>query len=255
LAYSGFAFCATIFFSMYLEYWIDRLEDPFEMFALVGVLRSIGQIADDALSSRSERAGWWGVSPRCYSVEDEHDIEVVEHVIGSGFVLAQTSITQAVTLLKRMHEEAGRAAWIPKDKAIVLKTAAPIHIDTGLSKIAIINTAADYYKHRSEWKEEEWVGRPYKNKTIASAVEIGLGPKGYHNMESALRKLQIHDYDMSPLGRLIGDWREALADHVRAEGKKRGVDIRPRYLEDPDLEAEAPARPQALLGHDDVPFP
>jgi hypothetical protein len=36
---------------MYLEYWIDRLEDPFEMFALVGVLRSIGQIADDALSS------------------------------------------------------------------------------------------------------------------------------------------------------------------------------------------------------------
>ncbi len=239
---------------MYLQYWIDRLEDPFEIFALAGVLRSIGQIAKDALSSRSERAGWWGVSPKYYSVEDEHDIEVVEHVIGSGFVLAQTSITQAVTLLKRMREEAGCAAWIPKDKAIVLKTAAPIHIDTGLSKIAIINTAADYYKQRSEWKEEEWVGPPYKNKTIANAVEIGLGSKGYHNMESVLRELQIYDYDMSPLGRFIGEWREALADHIRAEGKKHGVIVRSRYLEDPDIEAETTAPPEALLAHDDVPF-
>jgi hypothetical protein len=153
-----------------------------------------------------------------------------------------------------MHEEAGYATWIPKDKAIVLKTAASIHIDTGLSKIAIINTAADYYKHRSEWKEEALVGPPYKNKTIANAVEIGIGPKGYHNMESALRKLQIYDYDMSPLGRLI-DWREALADHIRDEGKKHGVDIRPRYPEDPDIETEAPAPPQSLLGDDDVPFP
>jgi len=240
---------------MFIDFWIDRLEDPFEMFALIGVLRSIGQIANDSLSRRSERAGWWGVSPKYYSVEDEHDIEVVEHVIGSGFVVAQTSITQAVTLLKRMHEDAGCPVWLPKDKAVVLNTAAPIHPDAGLSKIAIINTAADYYKHRSEWKEVEWVGPPYKNKTIANAVEIGLGPKGYHNMESALRELQIYDYNMSPLGRVIGDWREALADHVRSEGKKHGVDIHPRYPEDPDAGEQASATPPALLGDDDVPFP
>ncbi len=65
-------------------------------------------------------------------------------------------------------------------------------------------------------------------------------------MESALRKLQIHDYDMAPLGRLIGDWREALADHVWAECKKHRVDIRTRYPEDPDIKAAAPAIPPAM---------
>ena len=67
---------------MSIDYWIDRLEDPFEMFALVHVLRSLGALADESESSRAERAGWWGVSPKYYSVEDEHDIEVVEHLIG-----------------------------------------------------------------------------------------------------------------------------------------------------------------------------
>ena len=44
--------------AMILDYWTERLEDPFEMFALVQVLGSIGRIADDSLTRRSERAGW-----------------------------------------------------------------------------------------------------------------------------------------------------------------------------------------------------
>ena len=56
-------------------------------------------------SSRSERAGWFGVSRKYYSVEDEHDIEVVERLIGSTFVPAQTAITPAVRILKRMHDD------------------------------------------------------------------------------------------------------------------------------------------------------
>jgi hypothetical protein len=90
-----------------IDFWIDRLEDPFEMFALMQVLRSLGALTDEAEAKRAGRAGWWGVSPKYYSVEDEHDIEVVEHLIGSAFVLAQTSITQAVSVLKRMYEDAG----------------------------------------------------------------------------------------------------------------------------------------------------
>ena len=244
-------FCVTIFLSMSIDYWIDRLEDPFEMFALLQVLGSLGGLAEAADASRAERAGWWGVSPKYYSAEDEHDIEVVEHLIGSAFVLAQASITQAVTILKRMHEDAGCLAWIPKEKAVVLKTAAPVHSDTGLSQIVVINTAADYYKHRSEWKEEEWAGPTYKNKTIANAVALGLGPKGYHNMERALRELQIYPRNMAPLGNIVGQWREALADSLRTEGEKHGVTIRPRFPE--ELDDQQPSIPLASLD-DDVPF-
>lgn len=135
-----------------------------------------------------------------------------------------------------MHEDAGRPAWIPKDKAVVLTTAAPLHSESGVSHIAIINTAADYYKHRFEWKEEDWIGTPPKNKTIASAVTLGLGPKGYHNMEHALRELKVYPSDMAQLGRIIGNWRESLADHLRVEGRQNGVLIRPRFVEDQDTD-------------------
>jgi hypothetical protein len=242
----------TPLFPMSIDYGIDYLEDPFEMFALVQVLRSMGAIADESNSRRSDRAGWWGVSPKYYSVEDEHDIEVVEHLIGSAFVLAQTSITQAVSILKRMHEDAGRPAWIPKDKAVVLTTAASLHGELSISDIAIINTAADYYKHRFEWKEEDWIGTPPKNKTIARAVTLGLGPKGYHNMEHALRELKIYPSDMAPLGRIVGDWRESLADHLRAEGKKNGVHIHPRFPKGQDTD-QVPSIPD-IIAEDEAPF-
>jgi hypothetical protein len=81
-------------------------------------------------------------------VEDEHDIEVVEHFVGAAFVLGQAGITRAVSILKRMHEEAGKPLWIPSDKTKIMETAAPVHADSGLSKITVINVVADFYKHR-----------------------------------------------------------------------------------------------------------
>jgi hypothetical protein len=135
-----------------------------------------------------------------------------------------------------MHGDAGKPAWIPTDKGEIMKTAAPIHAETGLSKITIINAVADYYKHRYEWKDEDWTGPSYSNRTIGIAASIGLGPKGYHNLEHALRELQIYPDNMAPLAQLVVTWREALADHIRAQGKKNGVSIAPRFPESDDPE-------------------
>ena len=133
-----------------------------------------------------------------------------------------------------------------KDKAAVLSTAAPVHAELGISQITIINTAADYYKHRVEWKEEDWAGPTPKNKTIAKAVALGLGPKGYHNIVHALRELQIHPDNMAPLGSIVGKWRESLADHLRAKGEKHGVSIHSRFPEDLDTH-EPPELPPTLV--------
>jgi len=37
---------------------------------------------------------------------------------------------------------------------------------------------------------------------------------------------------MAPLAQLVVTWREGLADYIRAEGKKNGVSIAPRFPED-----------------------
>ena len=218
--------------SMSSDYRIDRLEDPFEMFAMQSVAFSLGSLIGQQEERRSDRVDGWDVSSKYYTVEDEDDFEVVEHLIGSAFVLAQVAITQAVSIVKRMHEDAGGPLWIPIGKAEIMRTAAPFHSEIGQSEISIANVAADYYKHRYEWKAEEWAGPTYKNKTIAAAAAIGLGPTGYHNLEHALRELQIYPDNLAPLAQLVVTWREALADHIRAEGEKHGVSIRPRYPAD-----------------------
>jgi hypothetical protein len=111
------------------------------------------------------------------------------------------------------------------DKAKIMEAAAPVRADTTLSKITIINAVADFYNHRYEWKDEECSGRDIKNKTIRIAAAIGLGPKGYHNLEHALRELEIYLPNMVPIAQLVVTWRESLADYIRAEGKKNGVSI------------------------------
>jgi hypothetical protein len=125
------------------------------MFAMQSVMRSLGILAEQQEQRRFYRPDWWGVSPKYYTVEDEHDLEFIKHVIGSAFVLAQATITQAVSIIKRMREDAGSPGWIPRDKAEIMNTAAPLHAETGQSKITVVNMAADYYKHRHEWKDEE----------------------------------------------------------------------------------------------------
>src|SRR5258708_5742366 len=74
-----------------VSYWIDRLEDPFEMFPMQSVARALGEAAKEQEERRFGRASPWGVSSAYYTVEDEHDIEVVEHLVGAAFVLGQAA--------------------------------------------------------------------------------------------------------------------------------------------------------------------
>jgi hypothetical protein len=200
-----------------LRFLLDTLEDPFEMFPMQSVVRSLASLADESEKDRIERADpWKSASPKYYTVEDEHDIEVVELLIGSAFVLGQAAITQAISIVKRIHEEAGKPSWIPEGKAQIMEMDAPVHHQTGFGTITLINAAANYYKHRYEWWED-WSGPTASKPTIDIIVKLGLIPKGQRNLEHALRALEIFPRDLSPLGRLIGEWRIQLAKDLETK--------------------------------------
>jgi hypothetical protein len=207
-----------------LHYWLDRLEDPFETFSMQQVTCSLGSLAVECEQGRFNRAGPSGTPPpKYYSVEDEHDIEVVEHLIGVAFVLGQATITQTVSLVKRLHQEANKPDWIASKKDDIMSMASPFHAASGLSKIAIVDAVADYYKHRDQWTDQDWTGPEIKNKTIRKAISLGLGPKGYHNMEFALRQLDVCLDDMSPLADLVVRWRSDLAHQIRVNVRANGI--------------------------------
>jgi hypothetical protein len=74
-------------------------------------------------------------------------------------------------------------------------------------------------------------GKPNSTPTIDIVVQLGLGPKGYHNLEHALREIGMKPDDMAALAQLVVTWREQLAEYIRAEGKKNGVPIAPKFPE------------------------
>jgi hypothetical protein len=218
-----------------LRYWLDRLEDPFETFPMQSVARSLAQSAEEQEEHRFERSSRWGVSSAYYSGEDEHDIEVVEILAGTACVLGQAYITQAVSLVKKMHEDAGKPDWIPSAKDKIMELAAPIHTDTGLSQIAIINALANYYKHHYEWWDD-WSGPQSAESTISIAVKLGLSPKAYHNIENALKELKIYLPNISALTELVVTWRGSLALYIKGKARDNGIDAS-TFWDDPEPNA------------------
>src|SRR5260370_16915879 len=96
-----------------LHYWLGRLEDPFELFPMQSVARSLAESAKEQEERRFGRSDWYGVSPKNYTVEDEHDLEVVELLIVSSFFLGQAAITHAFSLVTRIPAFARKPPRIP----------------------------------------------------------------------------------------------------------------------------------------------
>lgn len=215
-----------------LAYWLERLEDPFEMFPMQSVSRALAASAQKQEERRFQRPTPWGVSSASFSVEDEHDTAVIEILAGTACVLAQAHITQAVSLVMRMRENAGKPDWIPSGKDKIMDLAAPIHADTGLSELAIINVLANYYKHHYEWWDD-WSGPQNSAHTIGLAVKLGLAPKAYHNIENALREIKIYVPDTTPLTELVVNWRRSMAGYIKGKAKENGIEAL-TFWDDPE---------------------
>jgi hypothetical protein len=197
-----------------VRFLLDRLEDPFEMFPLQSVSGQLGGLVDESDLRRYERNGPYGVSDKFRSVEDDHDVAMGQLFIASAFVLGQAAITQAVSIATRVREIAGDPQSLPHRKPGIMATEAPIHQESGLSKIAIIDAAANYFKHHYEW-HDDWSGPDRAKDTIAIVVKLGLEPGNEYNLSRALRQLEISDSDMSPMVHLVQAWRERLAAYYR----------------------------------------
>ena len=202
---------------------LSTLEDPFNMFPLESVSRQLEALVDDRDHQLVERAGWWGWSPKYRSVEDEHDLEVVNLLVGSVFVLGQAAITQTVSIVIKLRNLAGNALWFPSGKAEIMSMEAIIHPATGLSEIALLDAVANYFKHHYEWPSN-WSGATEaQQRTIDIVLKLGLIPDGEDNLRVALQNLGMNSKNMWLLGRAIQEWRERLAERFRTQFGDHGL--------------------------------
>jgi hypothetical protein len=196
---------------------LSELEDPFQLFPLQEVTRSLAKLAESAEDYLVERAGWWGVSSKFRSVDEEHEAEVYNLLIGSAFVLGQTAITQSVAIVTKIRDTAGNPPWLPDGRAEVLKIEAAIHQPTGLSETILFDAVANYFKHRQEWPSD-WVplnARGSQRATIETIRSLGLVPGSDSNLDTAMRELGFGIQGIAFLAERIQSWRERLAANLR----------------------------------------
>ena len=201
-----------------------ELEYPFNMLPLASVCKQLGNLVDETNQSMYGRRDWWSSSaPKYRTVEEEHDMEVVNLFIGSAFVLSQAAITQTVSIGKRLFFLAGEPDWLPKGKNDILSTEAIVHAQTGLSKFILYDAIANYFKHRYEWSNNWDSVTSTQRPTVDIVRKLGFEPENEYNLHIAAQNLDMKIEDMSIMGHEIQEWRERLAVKYKEQLQNHGV--------------------------------
>jgi hypothetical protein len=197
-----------------VRWLLDELHDPFVMFPLQSVARSLSEVAAESQESFCARGGPDGVARKFWDVPMEMLHEEVGLLIGSAFVLGQATLTQSIAIVSQLHHLSGRKASIPHRKRELLEMEAMRDPETQMSLLVVIDTAANFFKHHHEWPIDWHLSseRGVQLRTTADARTLGFsGHEITDNMHIALRRMGIDQSDMAGVANTIQDWRERLA--------------------------------------------
>ncbi|QBI04524.1 hypothetical protein [Pseudoduganella albidiflava] len=200
-----------------LRYLLEHLEDPFSFFPIQCVSRSLQQLIESTDEDFISRMGPQGVARKYWDVPSELLYEEIGLLIGASFVLGQAMITQTISILNKIQELAAQTSALPSGKGAILCFHASIHTGSGLSHPCIVDLAANYFKHHSEWPEQ-WAlsgGGSLQARTIQGCIAIGMSPgEVTDNMFAALHTLGDANSGIEIIQARIELWRERLARHL-----------------------------------------
>ncbi|WP_414551957.1 hypothetical protein [Anabaena sp. CCY 0017] len=197
------------------EWLLEQLADPFEIFPIQGVADTIADAVDQAEMQMSNYGGW--AARKYWTAETAHYNDEVGLLIGSIFVLGQAAITRTLSILSELQND-GRAEGLRHlNKLEKMSTHSQTDPSVNLSKIVIIDTAANYFKHVYEWPEnwDETLAKPNQKKTISTAIKIGMRPGSLtDNLLQAHRCLSVAPIEARVIPNIIQDWRECWAEKL-----------------------------------------
>lgn len=197
---------------------ILALEDPFEIFPLEHVGRTLARSVAASEKSLYSNMGPWGVSRKYWTVQEEHYQAEISLLVGASFVLAQLALTQSVAIVQRIRRCVHNPIAIPGNKPSILSWEADVHSHTGLSELLIIDACANYFKHQHEWPSDWDVtdGTPFQQRTITIVRHLDLSPGDVaDNLHFALRSIGISSDRIGLMGSKIQSWRERVAERLR----------------------------------------
>ncbi len=130
-----------------------------------------------------------------------------ETVFGIAFVSAQTYITGTVS---DMLEIGGDSAPSKKEMLALGST----KVGT-LSKVEVINTIANYYKHHEEWSN--WSLEGQKKRTIIALNSFGITENTDYPCHKAAQLIWSSEVlcELNEMHKVLIEWRKNLLQHVK----------------------------------------
>ena len=191
------------------QIFLRLLESESVFSALTRILQPISKAIQEC-SEIIDQVTDCGSEDYLEAVTDE-EIELIESLLGTAFVICQTQVTCVVSRIKKLHSffetQEGRAlGGLDNSKAEILNRGATVISGTGYSDVQVIDAFANYFKHRDEWPSDWAVvsGRQAHTVSIISAFGAAsgtngnlrtgasaLGNKGYHSVSVFAEKLDL----------------------------------------------------------------
>jgi hypothetical protein len=151
----------------------------------------------------------------------EEESDLLEAIIGTAFVVAQTEIEATVKMVERLHERATTDGHILTSTKIerweILKVDSPLLV-TNYTRVEVINAFANYFKHRDAW-HWRWsrLKKKQEKETAAVIIAAGANEQSSRNLRTALHALGIKATDLKALLNEMFSWKKAIRELYRAQ--------------------------------------
>lgn len=203
-----------------ISWLLEQLEDPFSFFPIQSVGRTLRQLVEETDQDFIQRQGPHGVARKYWDIPSELLHEEIGLLLGAAFVLGQATLTQTISILSRIRQLAGTATSLPEGKAAILSLEATFHDRTHLSHLAVIDLAANFFKHHHEWPED-WnvqASKGLQARTIQNCILLGMSPREVtSNLCVAMHALGPSHSDVELIRACIQNWRGRLARRLYQE--------------------------------------
>ena len=138
----------------------------------------------------------------------------VEHLLGAAFVVSQECITLVTAHAHRIQ----RLRGVPEDdlvKPADLMSLGPPAPAGGLTKIQVLNAAANFFKHNAEWCRPWSDNKSFAQRTIAAVTACGLTETTGGPFRALARCLNVEPFDrLDVLRQHLMEWEMAVATYL-----------------------------------------
>ncbi len=159
----------------------------------------------------------------------DEGVDFIESLLGAAFVTCQAEISQVVSQVKGMHEYLGHKGEQPlrccgpaKKDILALNSG---EIDTsGFTEIQVIDAAANFFKHNSEWGHD-WSGLTGNSRRTADILEaVGVVPGESGAIRTLAKVLDNKEFsETRRFAAAVSAWHASVVATVRSELASRGL--------------------------------